>query len=196
MQDGSKTPLIIGVVVVALVALGAVLWVGMSNDDDNANQTTQSQQADQEETAEAPTQNIVEIAAADENFSTLVSAVQAAGLGETLADESKEYTVFAPTNDAFAKLPAGTLDSLLLPENKDTLTGILTYHVVEGAVASDKLSNGQKIKTVNGAELTVQIENGSVYVVDAKGGRAMVTKPDIKATNGVIHVIDSVVLPS
>jgi uncharacterized surface protein with fasciclin (FAS1) repeats len=104
--------------------------------------------------------------------------------------------VFAPTNAAFNKLPAGTVETLLKPENKGTLSGILTYHVVDSAVLSSQLSNGQVIKTLNGGNLTVEISGGMVYLVDAKGGKAKVTTADVKTTNGVIHIIDAVVLPS
>ncbi|MEL6681979.1 MAG: fasciclin domain-containing protein [Pseudomonadota bacterium] len=133
--------------------------------------------------------DIVDIAASNGNFNTLVAAVTAAGLVETLKGDGP-FTVFAPTDAAFAKLPAGTVDSLLLPENKDQLTAILTYHVVPGAVTSDQLA-GQRLSvaTVNGEEVHIDGTDG-VTVDDAT-----VTTADIIASNGVIHVIDSVLLP-
>ncbi|MEL7181867.1 MAG: fasciclin domain-containing protein [Pseudomonadota bacterium] len=133
--------------------------------------------------------DIVDIAASNGNFNTLVAAVTAADLVDTLKSEGP-FTVFAPTDAAFAALPAGTVDSLLLPENKDQLVAILTYHVVPGAVTSDQLA-GQHldVATVNGAEVRV---NGSEGV---KVNDATVTTADIIASNGVIHVIDSVLLP-
>lgn len=133
--------------------------------------------------------DIVDIAASNGSFNTLVAAVTAAGLVDTLKGEGP-FTVFAPTDEAFAALPAGTVDSLLLPENKDQLVAILTYHVVPGAVTSDQLA-GQHldVATVNGAEVRVNGSNG-VMVNDAT-----VTTADIIASNGVIHVIDSVLLP-
>ena len=131
---------------------------------------------------------MVEIAAGNKDFSTLVAAVKAAGLAETLSGTGP-FTVFAPTNDAFAKLPKGTVEDLLKPENKAKLAGILTYHVVSGKVMAADVKAG-KVKTVNGAELTIAVKDGAVTVDGAK-----VVKTDIAGTNGVIHVIDSVVLP-
>jgi uncharacterized surface protein with fasciclin (FAS1) repeats len=127
-------------------------------------------------------------------LSTLVAAVKAAALVETLQGTGP-YTVLAPTNEAFDKLPAGTLDTLLKPENKDQLASILTYHVIQGQVLANQLTNGQKVKTVNGQELTVEIANGTVAFVDAKGGKAIVEKADVNASNGVVHVINAVLLP-
>ena len=132
--------------------------------------------------------NIVEIASGNKDFSTLVAAVVAAGLAETLSGPGP-FTVFAPTNEAFEKLPAGTVEELLKPENKEKLASILTYHVVAGKVMSKDLSNGQKAKTVNGQEVTVTIGDG------VKIDTATVTTPDLEASNGVIHVIDSVIMP-
>ena len=146
-------------------------------------------------------QNVVENAAASKDHTTLVAAVQAAGLAETLSGAGP-FTVFAPTNDAFAKLPAGTVDTLLKPENKDQLTGILTYHVVSGKVmAADvldaiKKGNGKfEAKTVQGGTLTFTADNGGVTITDAKGGKSKVTTADIDSSNGVIHVVDSVLMP-
>lgn len=132
--------------------------------------------------------NIVEIASGNEDFSTLVAAVVAAGLAETLSGDGP-FTVFAPTNEAFAKLPEGTVDELLKPENKEKLAGILTYHVVAGKVMSKDLSDGQKAETVNGQEITVTMEDG------VKIDTATVVTADLEASNGVIHVIDSVIMP-
>ncbi len=133
--------------------------------------------------------DIVDIAASNDDFSTLVAAVTAAGLVETLKGDGP-FTVFAPTNDAFAKLPAGTVESLLEPENRDQLVSILTYHVVPGAVTSDQLAGKRlNVTTVQGGTVHVDGRNG-VKVNDAN-----VTAADIMATNGVIHVIDTVLLP-
>jgi uncharacterized surface protein with fasciclin (FAS1) repeats len=138
---------------------------------------------------------IVDIAAGNESFSTLVAAVQAAELVETLSGEGP-FTVFAPTDDAFAALPEGTVDTLLLPENKDQLTAVLTYHVVAGKVMAADLSDGQEVETVQGEILTVNIDGDSVTLTDATGNTVNVVDTDIEADNGVIHVIDGVVLPS
>jgi len=136
-----------------------------------------------------PSKNIVENAAASSDHTTLVAAVQAAGLAETLSG-SGPFTVFAPTNAAFEKLPAGTVDNLLKPEMKADLTKILTYHVVSGALKAADLKDGQKLKTVQGEELTVSIKDGKVMIDGAN-----VTIPDVVSSNGVTHVIDAVVMP-
>ena len=145
--------------------------------------------------------NIVGVAVGDENFSTLVAAVQAAGLVETLSGEGP-FTVFAPLNAAFDKLPEGTVAGLLEPESKDALTGILTYHVVAGEVkAADVLAaiesnNGSfAIETVQGGTLTATLEDGQVILTDTKGNASTVVATDVAASNGVIHAIDAVVMP-
>jgi uncharacterized surface protein with fasciclin (FAS1) repeats len=132
--------------------------------------------------------DIVDTAVDAGNFETLVAAVQAADLVETLKGEGP-FTVFAPTDEAFAALPEGTVESLLEPENKDQLVSILTYHVVPGSVMSGDLSDGMTAETVEGSEITISTEGG-VMVNDAT-----VTTADIEASNGVIHVIDSVLMP-
>ena len=134
-------------------------------------------------------QTIVDIASADGRFTTLVAAVQAAGLVETLTGEGP-FTVFAPTDEAFAKLPAGTLDELLKPENKQQLTNILLYHVVAGRVLAEDVVNLSEADTALGQKVTIRVEDGKVFINDAQ-----VILTDIKTTNGVIHVIDTVILP-
>ena len=121
-----------------------------------------------------PSKNIVENAVNSKDHTTLVAAVKAAGLVETLAGKGP-FTVFAPTNAAFGKLPAGTVDTLVKPENKATLTKILTYHVVPGKLDAADLKDGKKLKTVEGEKLTVKKEDGKVGIVDAKGGKSIVT---------------------
>ncbi|MFT6049982.1 MAG: putative surface protein with fasciclin (FAS1) repeats, partial [Patiriisocius sp.] len=145
--------------------------------------------------------NIVAVAAGNDNFTTLVAAVQAAGLVETLSGTGP-FTVFAPTNDAFAKLPAGTVESLLTPESKDALTGILTYHVVAGkfeaaAVIEAINANGGTftVETVQGGSIDLSLKEGNVMLTDAKGGMATVVIADVAASNGVIHALDTVVMP-
>ncbi|MCO8143595.1 fasciclin domain-containing protein [Rhodovulum tesquicola] len=132
--------------------------------------------------------DIVAIASGSDQFTTLVAAVSAAGLVETLQGEGP-FTVFAPTDDAFAALPEGTVASLLEPENRDQLVAILTYHVVPGKVMSGDLSDGMTATTVQGSDVTIGTEGG----VTVNG--ANVTAADIEASNGVIHVIDAVILP-
>lgn len=138
----------------------------------------------------AAKKDIVDVAASNSDFSTLVAAVKAAGLVETLKGDGP-FTVFAPTNEAFAKLPAGTVESLLKPENKDKLTAILTYHVVSGKVYAKQVVNIDSAKSVQGSQIDISSANGKVKVNDA-----YVVMTDIKASNGVIHVIDSVIIPT
>ena len=139
--------------------------------------------------AASPAQDIVDTAVSAGSFNTLVAAVKAAGLADTLKGPGP-FTVFAPTDEAFAKLPAGTVEELLKPENKSKLVAILTYHVVSGEVMAKDVVKLHQAKTVNGQELTINAQMGSVMVNNAK-----VVKADIPCTNGVIHVIDTVVLP-
>jgi uncharacterized surface protein with fasciclin (FAS1) repeats len=133
--------------------------------------------------------DIVDLAVSQETLSTLVAAVKAGGLVETLKGTGP-FTVFAPTNEAFNALPAGTLESLLKPENKQQLVDILTYHVVSGKVMSTDLKDGMKAKTVQGSEVKIGVSKEGVTVNEAK-----VIKADVGASNGVVHVIDKVILP-
>lgn len=142
-----------------------------------------------------PSKNIVENAVNSKDHTTLVAAVKAAGLVDTLSSKGP-FTVFAPTNAAFGKLPAGTVDTLVKPENKATLTKILTYHVVPGKLAAADLTDGKKLKTVQGEELTVKNAGGKVTLTDAKGGTSTVTISNVNQSNGVIHVIDTVLMPA
>ena len=142
-----------------------------------------------------PSKNIVQNAVNSKDHTTLVAAVKAAGLVDTLQSKGP-FTVFAPTNAAFGKLPAGTVDTLVKPENKATLTKILTYHVVPGKLEAASLTEGKKLKTVEGDELTVKLKDGKVWIVDAKGGTSMVTIANVNQSNGVIHVVDTVLMPA
>lgn len=188
--------------VAGLTALTAAC--GTSEDEPTTTPTASSQMstatpetssAAPSESAMSDTKDIVDTAVAAGSFTTLAAALQAAGLVETLKGEGP-FTVFAPTDDAFAKLPAGTVDTLL-QDPKGDLTSILTYHVVPAKVmAADVLTmNGQKVKTVQGAELTIKVEGDKVMLVDATGASVTVTTPDVAASNGVIHVIDGVLMP-
>ena len=157
--------------------------------------------ADQMANAEAETGTVVEVAQGDETFSTLVSAVTAADLGATLSGDGP-FTVFAPTNDAFATIPEATLTELTTNDT-ETLGNILTYHVVAGNVDAATLmqaiegagADGYSIDTVNGGTLTATVVDGNVVLTDAAGGTATVTATDVAASNGVIHVIDTVLMP-
>ena len=151
--------------------------------------------------AMAPKKTIVQNASAAPNLTTLVAAVKAAGLVETLMSKGP-FTVFAPTNTAFEKLPEGTVGTLIKPENKGTLTTVLTYHVVAGKLAAKDIvmaiKNGggtAEFTTVAGAKLSARLSGNSVILTDAKGGQSAVTTADVFQSNGVVHVIDSVLLP-
>lgn len=139
---------------------------------------------------EQETQDIVDTAIASPDHTTLVSAVTAAGLVETLRGRGP-FTVFAPTNAAFSALPAGTVEGLLMPEKKTDLTNILTYHVVAGSYMANDLTEGLKLTTVQGQDITFTTKNGNWHI----NGTAMISATDIAASNGVIHVIDSVIMP-
>jgi uncharacterized surface protein with fasciclin (FAS1) repeats len=148
-----------------------------------------------------PSRNIVQNAVKSKDHTTLVAAVKAAGLVPTL-ESPGPFTVFAPTNKAFDKLPAGTVDTLLKPENKQTLTNVLTYHVVAGRMTAKDLMAKVKeghgkatLKTVEGAPLTIEEKDGKLWIIDAKGDMAQVTIRNVMQSNGVIHVIDTVLLP-
>lgn len=148
-----------------------------------------------------PTKDIIDNAVNSKDHTTLVAAVKAAGLVETLKGTGP-FTVFAPTNEAFAALPAGTVDTLLKPENKDKLTSILTYHVVSGKVDAAALvaqiaagGGSAMLKTVQGESLTAKADGGKVTITDSKGNVANVTIADVMQSNGVIHVVDKVLMP-
>ena len=140
-------------------------------------------------TVKSQSKDIVDLAVGNDGLKTLVAAVKAGGLVDVLKSDGP-FTVFAPTDEAFAALPEGTLESLLKPENKDQLVAILKYHVVSGKIMSTDLSNGQKATTVQGEKIKVAIKSGGVKIENAN-----VVAADVKAKNGVVHVIDAVILP-
>ena len=149
-----------------------------------------------------PTKDIVDNAVNSADHTTLVAAVKAAGLVDTLKGPGP-FTVFAPTNEAFAKLPAGTVENLLKPENKEMLTKVLTYHVVEGRLSASDLKkqiragNGTaELKTVSGGKLVAMMQGNNIVLKDEKGGMSTVSIPNVFQSNGVIHVVDTVVLPN
>lgn len=164
-------------------------------------ETIDNAPAAEQATETAATTNIVEGAVASPDHTTLVTAVQAAGLVETLSGAGP-FTVFAPTNAAFAKLPAGTVESLTQPANIPTLTKILTYHVVPGRITAADLTaqiqaggGSATLTTVQGATLRAAVVNGNVVITDAAGGQSTVTAADLLQSNGVIHVVDTVLMP-
>jgi uncharacterized surface protein with fasciclin (FAS1) repeats len=185
-----------------LALAGAALALALG-----VNITAQSPSIAQEQTkmvggaAMYPSKNIIQNAVNSKDHTTLVAAVKAAGLVDTLSGKGP-FTVFAPTNEAFAKLPAGTVETLVKPENKDKLTKILTCHVVAADAMSSAINKmikddggAHKVKTVGGCTLTVKNVGGKIQITDEKGQTATVTIADVKQSNGVIHVIDTVLLP-
>ena len=194
MDNKNKTTaVIVGLIAVVAIA-GGIFWATSRNDSSDTKDTT-TQSSSTQQTEQQKSGTIVVVASNTPSLSTLVTAVKAASLVDTLQG-SGPFTVFAPTNDAFNALPAGTLDALLKPENVDQLKAILTYHVVAGKVMAADLKDGQKITTVQGGTLTVSIADGKVYLIDAKGNKVMVEKADVNGDNGVVHVIGGVLLPS
>lgn len=171
--------------------LGIALVLACSGGDDAGETASEDEMTTGDEMAaeESSAADIVDTAAAAGQFQTLLAAVEAAGFVDTLRGEGP-YTVFAPTDDAFAALPEGTVDNLLLPENRDQLVAVLTYHVVAGAVTSDEVVNLDSAETVQGASVEIQTDDTGVRI-----GEATVVQADIEAANGIIHVIDRVLLP-
>ena len=174
--------------VTAVAAVAVLGLAGCSSDDDGDDAASATPSAEASEEATEDGDSIADIASGNPDFSTLVAAADAAGLVETL-DTGGPFTVFAPPNEAFDALPEGTVDQLLLPANQAQLTSILTYHVVAGEVTSDEITAGD-VPTVEGQSVTITTDDGAVMV-----NEATVTTPDIEASNGVIHVIDQVLLP-
>jgi uncharacterized surface protein with fasciclin (FAS1) repeats len=197
MEKSNNKALIIGAVIaVVLVAGGAIAYMAMSNDSSDKATTEESQSTsnNEKDSKMNSESNIVEVAQKTENLSTLVAAVEKADLVETLSGEGP-FTVFAPTDEAFNALLAKldiTAEELLARED---LASILTYHVVAGKVMAADLSDGQVVKTVQGGELTVSVTDSGVFLTDAKGGKSNVTATDVEASNGVVHLIDAVLLP-
>ncbi len=193
-----------GIIIALVVVVGIVAVVAMSSGKKTSAPVEQTQTAQPAQTSDAvenqegvmvggalmtPDKDIVDNALGSSDHTTLVAAVKAAGLVETLKG-SGPFTVFAPTNAAFGKLPAGTVDTLVKPENKEKLTGILTYHVVPGALRAADLTDGMTLTTVQGQTLTVSEKSGKWYVNDS-----LIEIADVISSNGVTHVIDSVMLP-
>ncbi|MFD2512558.1 fasciclin domain-containing protein [Pontibacter locisalis] len=178
---------------ISIFIFAALLLSGCNNSEPATESSEVVTQDTEAMATEAPMEtekpNIVALASNTPSLSTLVKALQAADLAGTL-QEGGPYTVFAPTDEAFAALPAGTLDNLLKPENKQQLVDILTYHVTEGNVMASDLSDGMMVNTLNGKELKVMINGDKVMINDAT-----VTMPNVEASNGVVHVVDKVILP-
>ncbi|SFH81376.1 Uncaracterized surface protein containing fasciclin (FAS1) repeats [Halpernia frigidisoli] len=182
-------------------ALAVLMTFGLANQASAQKMMTKQKTVMVGGAAMYPTKNIIENAVNSKDHTTLVAAVKAAGLVETLSGKGP-FTVFAPTNAAFEKLPAGTVESVLQPENKATLTSILTYHVIARKISSKDLAawiakgkGKYTAKTVQGEKLTFTASGKNIYVSDMKGNKAKVTIADVNQSNGVIHVIDTVLMP-
>jgi uncharacterized surface protein with fasciclin (FAS1) repeats len=178
--------------ITALAVVASLSVVGAACSSDDTPSTDGMDGAESTAPAET-TETITDVVAGNEDFSTLLAAVEAAGLGETLAGEGP-FTVFAPTDEAFAALPEGTLETLLKPKNEELLSSILTYHVVPAEVMAADVESGE-VTTVNGATFTVEASDMGVSITDGQGNEVDVITTDILTSNGVIHVIDGVVLP-
>jgi uncharacterized surface protein with fasciclin (FAS1) repeats len=179
---------------IAVAASLTLVGAACTTESGSSTSTAPSQTSTSSAAPDTSSMTIEEIAASNPDFTTLVAAVEAAGLTETLSGAGP-YTVFAPTDDAFDALPAGTVETLLKPKNQDQLATILTYHVVKGLVMAADVKPGEAT-TVNGATFEVSPGmNGGVKITDGQGNTATVTTTDIEASNGVIHVIDAVLLP-
>lgn len=182
-------------------ALGLMIFAACNETKKDSGESIEEQTVIEEVEEVPATLNIVGVAAGNDAFSTLVTAVTAAGLVETLSSEGP-FTVFAPTNDAFAKLPEGAVAGLLTPESKDALTAVLTYHVVAGkfeaaaVIEAIQANDGAFIvDTVQGGQITLSLNAGNVILTDANGNTSTVVIADVAASNGVIHAIDTVVMP-
>ena len=191
----SKRTTLLSAVAIGALALTANIVAPVSAQDKMKSEMSSEKTVMVGGAAMFPSKNIIQNAVNSKDHTTLVAAVKAAGLVNTLEGKGP-FTVFAPTNEAFGKLPAGTVDTLVKPENKATLTKILTYHVVPGKLEAKDLTDGKKLKTVEGEELTVKASGGKVMLMDAKGGMSTVTIPDVNQSNGVIHVVDTVLMPA
>jgi len=178
----------------ALVASLTVIAAACSSDDSTSGEPTESVAPAENSDPAMTEETITDIVAGNEDFSTLLAAVQAADLGNTLGGEGP-YTVFAPTNEAFAALPDGTVETLLKPKNQEQLAAILTYHVVPGEILAADVTSGE-VTTVNGESIMVEATDGGVTITDGQGNEATVTSTDIVASNGVIHVIDGALVPA
>jgi uncharacterized surface protein with fasciclin (FAS1) repeats len=197
-MNNKMTPMIIALVAIIAV-VGIVFYMGMKKPsmqsenksmDNSSMQPTMSQGVMVGGALMTPDKDIVDNAVNSQDHTTLVAAVKAAGLVDTLKGAGP-FTVFAPTNEAFAKLPAGTVDTLVKPENKEKLTSILTYHVVPGAYRSSDLTDGMTLTTVNGDLLTFTEKDGKWWINES----SMITIPDVISSNGITYVIDTVLMP-
>jgi len=187
-----KKTIILLIIAVIIIAVGAAAYwfLIVANTDDSAPEQSTQSSANQP----ASDKDVASVIADTGSLSSLNDAIMAASLSETLKTVGP-YTVIAPNNSAFNALPPGTMDRFLKPENLKQLQNLTNYFVISGNVLSSQLTNGQRLTTLNGQELLVELADSNVYFIDAKGNKALVIKADMKAKNGVIHIVDTVVLP-
>lgn len=181
--------LIVAIVIIAAGAAAYWFYIGGVSEDSTKQQSTQS-----EASKPASDKDVSGLIESTGSLSTLKDILTAAALMETLKTAGP-YTVIAPNNAAFNALPSGTTERFLKPENAKQLSSIANYFVVSGQVLSNQLTNGQRLKTLNGQEVIVELSDNNVYFIDAKGNKALVIKSDMKAKNGVTHIVDTVILP-
>lgn len=181
--------LIVAVLIITAGVLAYWLYIGGVSEEGTKQQSTQS-----EASKPASDKDIAGLIESTGSLSTLKDVLTASAVAETLK-ATGPYTVVAPNNAAFSALSSGTVERFLKPENAKQLSSIANYFVISGQVLTDQLTNGQRLKTLNGQEVIVELADGNVYFVDAKGNKALVIKSDMKAKNGVIHVVDTVILP-
>lgn len=187
-----KKTIILLIIALLIIAAGAAAYwffISGGTTDDQVQQNTQS-----EASKPASDKDLATLINSTGSLSSFKDALAAAALTETLKTAGP-YTIIAPSNAAFNALPSGSMERFLKPENATQLSSIMNYHIISGQVLTSELTNGQKLKTLNGQEVIVEVADKNVYFIDAKGGKALVTKSDIKAKNGVIHIVDAVVLP-
>lgn len=190
----NKKIIILAVIALLIIAVSAFsYWFFVLNNSDNTS-ANEVQNTESQASKPASNKDISELIADTSNLSTFNTILTSTGVVATLKGDGP-YTVFAPTNSAFNALPSGTLERLQKTENNGQLTNIAKYHVAAGSLLASQLTNGQKIKTTSDQEVVVSLADSNVYIIDAKGGKALVTKSDIKAKNGVIQTIDAVLLP-
>lgn len=188
-----KTIILVIIALLIICVSAFTFWFFVLNSsDDSINKETQNTES--QASKPASTKDITELISDTGNLSTFSDILKSTGVAATLKGDGP-FTVFAPTNAAFNALPSGTLERLQKPENNSQLSAITKYHVAAGSLLASQLTNGQKIKTLNDQEVVVSLVDKNVYIIDAKGGKALVTKSDIKAKNGVIQTIDAVLLP-
>lgn len=194
MPEGGvkKKTIFLVVISIIVIAAAAAYWFFVLNA--NVNDSKQPQTTQSEANKPASDKDVAALIASTGNLSTFNDSLKAANL-TTALEGAGPFTIIAPSNTAFSALPSGTLDRFQKPENTSLLTGILNYHIVPGSLLTSQLTNAQKIKTTNGQEVIASVADSNTYFIDAKGNKALVTKADIKAKNGVIHIVDAVLLP-